>query len=42
MHGGWAVSAVDAVEGITNIKTGKLFTLSMQERVDCHTKPLNS
>ncbi|KAI8525674.1 hypothetical protein RHMOL_Rhmol13G0248300 [Rhododendron molle] len=32
--GGWTVSAVDALEGITKIKTGKLFTLSVQEIVD--------
>ncbi|KAH7837588.1 hypothetical protein Vadar_015544 [Vaccinium darrowii] len=35
--GGWTASAVDAVEGITKIKTGKLFTLSVQERVDCNS-----
>nr|GLL45870.1 senescence-specific cysteine protease SAG39-like [Ipomoea trifida] len=33
--GAWTFPAVDTVEGITKIKTGKLYTLSVQEIVDC-------
>ncbi|KAK9734036.1 hypothetical protein RND81_04G110200 [Saponaria officinalis] len=34
----WAFSTIAAVEGINQIKTGKLVTLSEQELVDCDTK----
>ncbi|XP_019171299.1 PREDICTED: senescence-specific cysteine protease SAG39-like [Ipomoea nil] len=33
--GAWTFPAVDTVEAITKIKTGKLYTLSVQEIVDC-------
>ena len=33
----WAFSTVAAMEGITQIKTGKLISLSEQELVDCDT-----
>ncbi|XP_075499409.1 thiol protease SEN102-like [Primulina tabacum] len=34
--GAWTFPAVDTVEGITKIKGGKLYNLSVQELVDCH------
>ncbi|KAL3519950.1 hypothetical protein ACH5RR_018099 [Cinchona calisaya] len=33
--GAWTFPAVDTVEGLTKIKTGKLYTLSVQEILDC-------
>ncbi|XP_073154179.1 senescence-specific cysteine protease SAG12-like [Henckelia pumila] len=35
--GAWTFPAVDTVEGITKIKGGKLYDLSVQEIVDCNT-----
>lgn len=35
--GSWTFSAVDTVEGLGKIKTGKLYALSAQEIVDCNT-----
>ncbi|XP_057465261.1 senescence-specific cysteine protease SAG39-like [Actinidia eriantha] len=35
--GAWTFSAVDTVEGLTKIKTGTLYTLSVQEIVDCNS-----
>ena len=37
----WAFSAVAAVEGITQLKTGKLISLSEQELLDCDTSGEN-
>ncbi|KAE8734703.1 hypothetical protein F3Y22_tig00000731pilonHSYRG00015 [Hibiscus syriacus] len=37
----WAFSAVAAIEGINQIKTGKLAYLSEQELVDCDTSSFN-
>ncbi|KAL2494716.1 Senescence-specific cysteine protease SAG12 [Forsythia ovata] len=39
--GGWTFPAVDTVEGITKIKGGKLYTLSVQEIVDCNNEGKN-
>lgn len=39
--GGWTFNAVDTVEGLTKIKTGKLYVLSVQEIVDCNIYPKN-
>ncbi|CAI9782057.1 unnamed protein product [Fraxinus pennsylvanica] len=36
--GAWTFPAVDTVEGITKIKRGKLYTLSVQEIVDCNNE----
>lgn len=33
--GAWTLPAVDTVEGLTKIKTGRLYTLSVQEILDC-------
>ncbi|KAK4487493.1 hypothetical protein RD792_005864 [Penstemon davidsonii] len=35
--GAWTFLAADAVEGITKIKNGKLYNLSIQEILDCDT-----